>query len=410
MAIVQDGRYRLPFAVRTVVAQGSWGTTSFDETTNRLLLVYCDYQNLLVANIHIMLLKLSTKMTRQACTFIFQWALVVLLLVRQSVSFQYAAKQPTLSTSSSSLSSDSSKVTMPSAELDDMMGLTSNERTVVNVHRVASQSVVYVTSVLKTSDANRRQLKRRRGISRARQPKDDGDQAKEGGMQKLPQGTLLGSGSGFVVDADGYIVTNYHVIQRAYETNQMVINYEQFLDNLGKNSTRCINGLKVEGLVDRTVDAIFGRDDTSNSDSISSLPACVFVRFGTNGNGQDSNAWYYACEIVDVVKELDIAVLRMQSPMNGSERMPLKALSYGSSSNLLVGQTLLAIGNPFGLDRTITSGLVSALGRTVTGVAGNPINNCIQTDASINPGKTFSVLSSHNFHANQLNFSPSLSR
>ncbi|EED86812.1 serine protease, partial [Thalassiosira pseudonana CCMP1335] len=135
-----------------------------------------------------------------------------------------------------------------------------------------------------------------------------------------------GSGSGFVVDADGYIVTNYHVIQRAYETNQMVINY--------------------------------------------------------------SNASYYACEIVDVVKELDIAVLRMQSPMNGSERMPLKALSYGSSSNLLVGQTLLAIGNPFGLDRTITSGLVSALGRTVTGVAGNPINNCIQTDASINPGNS----------------------
>ena len=221
-------------------------------------------------------------------------------------------------------------------------------------------------------------------------------------MQKLPQGTLLGSGSGFVVDADGYIVTNYHVIQRAYETNQMVINYEQFLDNLGKNSTRCINGLKVEGLVDRTVDAIFGRDDTSNSDSISGLPACVFVRFGTNGNGQDSNASYYACEIVDVVKELDIAVLWIQSPMK--ERMPLKALSYGSSSNLLVGQTLLAIGNPFGLDRTITSGLVSALGRTVTGVAGNPINNCIQTDASINPGKTFSVLSSHNFHANQLNF------
>ncbi|KAK1735843.1 serine protease, Do/DeqQ family [Skeletonema marinoi] len=63
-------------------------------------------------------------------------------------------------------------------------------------------------------------------------------------------------------------------------------------------------------------------------------------------------------------------------------------MEYGSSSNLVVGQSLLAIGNPFGLDRTITSGLVSATGRSVTGVAGNQIKNCIQTDCAINPGNS----------------------
>ena len=53
-----------------------------------------------------------------------------------------------------------------------------------------------------------------------------------------------------------------------------------------------------------------------------------------------------------------------------------------------MGQSLPAIGNPFGLDRTIPAGLVSALGRAVTGVAGNDIMNCIQTDAAINPGNS----------------------
>ena len=79
-------------------------------------------------------------------------------------------------------------------------------------------------------------------------------------------------------------------------------------------------------------------------------------------------------------------MLRMHSTDERNNN--LKAIEYGSSSNLVVGQSLLAIGNPFGLDRTITSGLVSALGRSVTGVAGNQIKNCIQTDCAINPGNS----------------------
>jgi S1-C subfamily serine protease len=60
----------------------------------------------------------------------------------------------------------------------------------------------------------------------------------------------------------------------------------------------------------------------------------------------------------------------------------------GLSTDLLVGQTVLAIGNPFGLSQTVTTGVVSSLDRTVRGVAGNDIRGCIQTDAAINPGNS----------------------
>ncbi|KAL7454816.1 hypothetical protein ACHAWC_006427, partial [Mediolabrus comicus] len=202
----------------------------------------------------------------------------------------------------------------------------------------------------------------------------------------------LGSGSGFVVDTEGYIVTNYHVVQRAYESNQAVLQYEKFWDDLAKNTTKNIKDKlsfsnsnmvdNVENAVNRTVNAITGKE--SKTDNV--LPARVYVRFGENGDGDENGVTsYHYCEIVDVMKELDIAVLKMNSTTKVNN---LKAMEYGVSSNLVVGQSLLAIGNPFGLDRTITSGLVSALGRSVTGVAGNKISNCIQTDCAINPGNS----------------------
>ena len=63
-------------------------------------------------------------------------------------------------------------------------------------------------------------------------------------------------------------------------------------------------------------------------------------------------------------------------------------LSVGTSNDLQVGQSVLAIGNPFGLDYTLTTGVVSALGRDVDGFGGRKIQNCIQTDAAINPGNS----------------------
>ena len=77
-------------------------------------------------------------------------------------------------------------------------------------------------------------------------------------------------------------------------------------------------------------------------------------------------------------------MLKVDAPK--SALRPLYAL--GSSSALLVGQTCVAIGNPFGLDYTLTTGVVSALGREVDGAGGRPIKGCIQTDAAINPGNS----------------------
>eukprot|EP00956_Cyclotella_meneghiniana_P003201 scaffold3932_cov87-Cyclotella_meneghiniana.AAC.5 len=261
------------------------------------------------------------------------------------------------------------RISIPSTELDDALGLTQDEKTVVNVHRICSPSVVYITSVLKSPTSTTNKLQSNTDKTR------------------LPRGTALGSGSGFVIDTTSsscYVITNYHVIQRAYEANQMKTRYDAFVNNLGKNATR-IYGEQVGRVVNRTLDSLLN-DGTSQTEE-GSMPAQVFIRFGSDGDdsNQGGKASYLPCEIVDVVKELDVAVLRT----NASTALPgVRALTYGHSSDLLVGQTLLAIGNPFGLDRTITSGIVSALGRSVTGVAGNPIKNCIQTDASINPGNS----------------------
>lgn len=276
-------------------------------------------------------------------------------------------------------------VTVKATEFDDSLGLSPEEKTVVNIHRNWSPSVVYVTSVL-TSSSSPASARTRRG--RKKTESDNSQQQRS----KLPNGRSLGSGSGFVVDAEGYIVTNYHVVQLAYEYNQAVLQYEKFWDDLAKNTTKNIKDKlpftsaevvidNVEGVLNKTVNAITGRE--INGTDV--LPAVIFVRFGENGDTDGSVTSYYTCEIVDVKKELDIAVLKMDS----SDKMNnLKPMEYGSSSNLVVGQSLLAIGNPFGLDRTITSGLVSALGRSVTGVAGNQIRNCIQTDCAINPGNS----------------------
>jgi S1-C subfamily serine protease len=127
-----------------------------------------------------------------------------------------------------------------------------------------------------------------------------------------------GSGSGFIWDDRGHIVTNFHVVESA-----------------------------------------------------SALTVTL------------SNHSSYEAEIVGVEPSKDIAILRIEAP--SSKLRPVRA---GSSASLQVGQKVVAIGNPFGLDQTLTTGVVSALGREIKASNGRTIQDVIQTDAAINPGNS----------------------
>jgi len=91
----------------------------------------------------------------------------------------------------------------------------------------------------------------------------------------------------------------------------------------------------------------------------------------------------YDATLVGGTLDKDLAVLKIDAPADKLVPIPL-----GTSSDLLVGQKVLAIGNPFGFDQTLTTGVVSALGREITSLSGRPIHDVIQTDAAINPGNS----------------------
>lgn len=133
-----------------------------------------------------------------------------------------------------------------------------------------------------------------------------------------PQRIPRGSGSGFVWDDKGHVVTNFHVIQNADEAQ------------------------------------------VAMSDG-SSSPA----------------------RLVGAAPHSDIAVLRLTDPPKN-----LRPLPVGASHDLAVGQKVFAIGNPFGLDQTLTTGIISALGREIESVTRRPIKDVVQTDAAINPGNS----------------------
>ncbi len=133
-------------------------------------------------------------------------------------------------------------------------------------------------------------------------------------VQEIPQGT----GSGFIWDEEGRIVTNYHVIAEAQNVQVTL---------------------------------------------------------------SDQSKW--KAELVGAAADRDLAVLRIRAP-----RQKLRPIRIGSSSDLKVGQTVFAIGNPFGLDQTLTTGVISALGREIESVTRRPIKGVIQTDAAINPGNS----------------------
>ena len=91
----------------------------------------------------------------------------------------------------------------------------------------------------------------------------------------------------------------------------------------------------------------------------------------------------YKARLVGTDQELDIAVLQLRDPP-----AHLTAMTMGDSSKLEVGQRVLAIGNPFGLNRTLTEGIVSSLDRVVRHPSGNIMKGLLQTDAAINPGNS----------------------
>ncbi len=169
-------------------------------------------------------------------------------------------------------------------------GLNPQERATIRLFEASSPSVCYIT----TTNVRRDYFSRN--------------------ITEIPRG----SGSGFVWDYDGHIITNYHVIQGA----------DRATVTLGDRST-------------------------------------------------------WEAVAVGVAPEKDLAVLRIEAPRDLLRPMPV-----GTSDDLQVGQSVYAIGNPFGLDQTLTTGIVSALGREIKSVAGIPIRDVIQTDAAINPGNS----------------------
>jgi len=168
--------------------------------------------------------------------------------------------------------------------------LAADELNTIDIFRQNSPSVVYVTSI-----ALRRSIFSFNAV-------------------EIPQGT----GSGFVWDKKGRIVTNYHVISDASRIQVTMA---------------------------------------------------------------DNTTW--KAVLVGVAPDKDLAVLQLTS-LPGQ----LQPIAVGGSGDLLVGQKVFAIGNPFGFDQTITSGIISALNREIKSVTGRIIRGVIQTDAAINPGNS----------------------
>lgn len=167
---------------------------------------------------------------------------------------------------------------------------TDDERNTIQVFEQSRPSVVFVT--------NQQLVRNPRSLD----------------LMTVPRGT----GTGFVWDNQGHIITNFHVIEGARQI-QITL--------------------------------------------------------------QDQSAW--PAEVVGLAPERDLAVLKITAPANQLLPLPL-----GDSSKLSVGRKVLAIGNPFGLDATLTTGVVSALGREIESPNRRKIVNVIQTDAAINPGNS----------------------
>lgn len=270
----------------------------------------------------------------------------------------------------------SSPFVVPASTLEQ--DLSNDERTTVRVVRDAGPSVAYVTSLLLAPPSPSIGPSRNSSAEvESRNQWRGGRGGRTGPGDALPnRGRPLGSGSGFVVDSAGYLCTNYHVVEAAYIIQQAEVRQRERTEAFWGN---------VSSLVGRSSSSSGAGCLTNNRSGRAN--AQVYVRI-------DSQTRYQPCRIVDVVPELDVAVLKIENNQ-GESSDSLTPLAFGTSGSLLVGQQLIAIGNPFGLDNTVTTGVVSALNREIQ-VGGSPlgmprrttIRNCIQTDCAINPGNS----------------------
>jgi len=219
---------------------------------------------------------------------------VPLILVGLALGSYFFATAPTSSAAPSAPSIPDGRVpgTNVAAEIANPIpaDLLESEKNTIQVFRTAGPSVVFVTN----------NTLRRDFFSM--------------NVTEVPQGT----GSGFLWDTHGHVVTNFHVIE----------NGQTFSITLPSGVTR-------------------------------------------------------EARVIGVEPRKDLAVLHFDT-----DGLEITALPVGRSDSLIVGQKVLAIGNPFGLDRTLTTGIISALGREIPTRGGFVIEDVIQTDASINPGNS----------------------
>ena len=164
-----------------------------------------------------------------------------------------------------------------------------------------------------------------------------------------------------------YTVTNYHVIRNAKVAQVAIISPTKNAKSFGGNVVPPLRQASNEG---EGEDDFFERPTAMKSALI----------------GDDTSPQYqrsvYKATVVGVDPGKDVAVLKVDAPED-----VLYPIDIGTSAGLKVGQLALAIGNPFGLDHSLTAGVISGLGREVKSPIGRPITNVIQSDAAINPGE-----------------------
>jgi putative serine protease PepD len=126
----------------------------------------------------------------------------------------------------------------------------------------------------------------------------------------------------------------------------------------------------------------------SGSGSIIDMKGQILTNHHVVANAQklevtlaDGSKW--PAKLIGSDPDSDLAVIKIDAPKD-----KLKIIPMGDSKNLKIGQKVLAIGNPFGLQRTLTTGIVSSLGRTIRSESGTLMEDIIQTDAAINPGNS----------------------